>query len=330
MKTTKFILAALGGLAIIGPMIINIAARETFTKGEEKKPFTRQLKAGDYVWKPQASPAGPVVLIISLPEQKLFVYRNGVRIGQATISSGKEGHRTPTGVFTILEKNVKHESSIYKGASMPYQERLTWGGVAMHAGYLPGYPASHGCVRLPYDFAQKVYQVTSRGTTVVVTDGKGAQGMTANPGLLLSGTTGGTSQPMGAEGFAWNGEKAPSGPVSIIFSRADGVAYVYRNGVEIGRAKVSGVGRFRGSHAYAALTTVNPDGSREWQALGSADGSRDPDLKALKKNMVLAPQFLANVRKVVAPGTTLIITDQPVNRTTRSGPGFKILTTASR
>src|ERR1700743_3174597 len=99
---------------------------ESFTQGNEQKPLTPELKAGDYVWKPEVSPAGPVVIIVSIPEQKLYVYRNGVRIGRSTISSGKTGHRTPTGVFTILEKNVTHHSSIYKGASMPYMERLTW------------------------------------------------------------------------------------------------------------------------------------------------------------------------------------------------------------
>ena len=86
------------------------------------------------MWKPVVSPAGPVVIIVSIPEQTLYVYRNGVRIGRSTVSTGKSGHRTPTGVFTILQKNEKHTSSIYKGASMPYMQRLTWTGVALHAG----------------------------------------------------------------------------------------------------------------------------------------------------------------------------------------------------
>ena len=118
------------------------------------------------------------------------MYRNGVRIGRSTISSGKPGHRTPTGVFTILEKNVKHTSTIYKGASMPYMERLTWGGVAMHAGNLPGYPAAHGCVRLPLDFARQLYAVTNSGTSVIITDTKSVPGSTAAPGLLFLGDAG--------------------------------------------------------------------------------------------------------------------------------------------
>ena len=302
---------------------------ESFTKGREEKPLAPELKAGDYVWKPEVSPAGPVVIIVSIPEQTLYVYRNGIRIGRSTISSGKAGHRTPTGVFTILEKNVKHTSTIYKGASMPYMERLTWGGVALHAGNLPGYPASHGCVRLPLDFAQKLYTVTGNGTTVIVTDAKAAPGTTARPGLLLSGKTGEAGPEIKNGEFTWKPEKSPNGPVSILFSSADRQAYVYRDGIEIGRASISGEdsGKISGNYAYAALEKANPDGSHDWQALGSADGSRAPDLKALAKHLAIPPEFLAQARSLVTPGTTLIITDQPVNRTTHSGPGFNILTT---
>src|SRR5262249_10518381 len=152
-----------------------------------------------------------------------------------TVSTGAEGHPTPTGIFTILQKKVDHESSIYKGAKMPYMQRLTWDGIAMHAGRLPGYPASKGCVRLPVDFAEKLYSVTSSGTTVIVTDQKNAPGKTANPGLLLNGKTGeARSGPLPASGFEWEPAKSKSGAVSIIFSLPDTTAYVYRNGVQIG------------------------------------------------------------------------------------------------
>lgn len=231
------------------------AHAQGFTKGAEQRPLAPHLKTGDYVWKPDASPAGPVVIIVSLTDQTLYVYRNGIRIGRSTISSGKDGHQTPTGVFTILEKNVKHTSNIYKGAPMPYMERLTWGGIAMHAGNLPGYPASHGCVRLPVEFAQKLYTVTAKGTTVIVTDGKAAPGTTGRPGLLLSGQTGEETPELAPGDFAWKPEKAPSGPVSIMFSSADRQAYVYRNGIEIGRATIGGAGsgHIHGSYAYSAL-----------------------------------------------------------------------------
>jgi lipoprotein-anchoring transpeptidase ErfK/SrfK len=85
-----------------------------------------QPRTNQYTWHPETSPQGPVLVVISLPEQQAYVYRNGVLIGQTTISSGRAGHRTPTGVFTVLEKQRRHFSNIYKGAPMPFMERLTW------------------------------------------------------------------------------------------------------------------------------------------------------------------------------------------------------------
>src|SRR4030081_1905109 len=90
-------------------------AAAAFTKGRVVAPFTSEFKPGDYVWHPEISPAGPIVVIVSLPEQRMYVYRNGVRIGRSTVSTGKKGHSSPTGMFTILQKKVSHESSIYKG-----------------------------------------------------------------------------------------------------------------------------------------------------------------------------------------------------------------------
>ena len=323
MSHCRLLLLAVGlfiGLLLAAPP----ASAEGITKGEPVAPFTPQIKPGEYVWKPEISPAGPVVIIVSLAEQKLYVYRNGVRIGRSTISSGKPGHRTPTGVFTILQKNVKHISTIYKGASMPYMERLTWGGVALHAGNLPGYPAAHGCVRLPLDFARELYTITSNGTSVIVTDQKSAPGSTSEPGLLFAATPGEVA-PQG--GVIWKPEKAPAGPVSVIVSGADGAVYVYRNGIEIGRAPVGGVRGFTGSYVYSALANVDADGRRDWLSTASV-GGRAPNIKDLVKRARVDQQFLANTRALISPGSTLILTDTPVSVSTRSGSGFNILTTA--
>src|SRR6202011_1109625 len=154
-------------LAMLGPLFSAMLLQGAeHTKGREVKPFATSLKPGDYIWHPEVSPAGPVVVLVSLPDQVMYVYRNGVRIGRSTVSTGKPGKGTPTGVFTVLQKKVDHESSIYKGAKMPHMQRLTWSGIAMHAGNLPGYPASAGCVRMPVDFAAKLYAATSMGSTV--------------------------------------------------------------------------------------------------------------------------------------------------------------------
>jgi len=101
-----------------------------------------QLKPGEWVWAPKIARSGPVLVYVDLDRQLATVYRNGVRIGVSTISSGKPGLETPTGVFTILEKDKDHHSRTYDNASMPYMNRLTWKGVALHAGNLPGFPQS--------------------------------------------------------------------------------------------------------------------------------------------------------------------------------------------
>ena len=318
LATTAAVLAAL----MSGALPAGAAA---ITKGQPVAPLTPHVNPGEYVWLPEVSPAGPVVIIISLPEQVLYVYRNGVRIGRSTISSGKRGHSTPVGVFTILEKNVKHSSSLYKGALMPYMERLTWRGVAIHAGNLPGYPASHGCVRLPLDFAQQLYSVTSSGTTVIISDSKSGPASTAAPGMLFS-VTPGEIAPAGQ--IKWKPERSPDGPVSVIVSTADDAAYVYRNGIEIGRAPVTGLRGVKGSYVYSALADVDGEGRREWLSTAAVGGIA-PNIRELVKRVIVDEQFLTDARALISPGATLILTDAPVTTSTRSAPGFEILTTAS-
>jgi lipoprotein-anchoring transpeptidase ErfK/SrfK len=141
----------------------------------------RAADTGGYMWAPERAPQGPVQIVISLSAQRAYVYRDGVRIGESPVSTGEEGRETPTGVFTILEKQRFHRSNRYDDAPMPYMQRITWAGVALHGGALPGYAASHGCIRLPHTFARKLFGVTSVGTQVVITDGnRGWLGWTGN------------------------------------------------------------------------------------------------------------------------------------------------------
>src|SRR3954453_14217703 len=209
------------------------------------------LKPGEWVWRPAIAAEGPVLVYVDLGRQRATVYRNGVRIGVSTISSGKEGHETPTGGFTILEKNVVHHSKTYDDAAMPFQQRLTWMGVAMHAGNLPGFPASHGCVRLPMEFAKKLFTVTPMGGTVVIAGGNEDPVKRPAAGVLAPALAGLTPPPAAVltpEGtFTWNPTASPSGPVSIIISTGDQQVVVLRNGVEIGRA-----------HAVVAQQTSQP------------------------------------------------------------------------
>jgi lipoprotein-anchoring transpeptidase ErfK/SrfK len=129
---------------------------------------TQKTKAPVTAWKTEGLPQGPVQLVISLPDQRMTVYQGGAPVVSAPVSSGKSGYDTPAGVFSILEKRRVHFSRKYDDAPMPHMQRLTWSGIALHGGRLPGYAASHGCVRLPYDFARDLFAFTTRGAQVIV------------------------------------------------------------------------------------------------------------------------------------------------------------------
>jgi hypothetical protein len=129
-----------------------------------------KMKAGEFEWHPELAPAGQLSMTINLHTQGVYVYRNAVLIGVSTISSGRSGHLTPTGTFAILEKQKVHRSKKYNNAPMPYMQRLTSYGIALHGGNLPGYPASHGCVRLPHAFAEDLFKETNIGMKVIITN----------------------------------------------------------------------------------------------------------------------------------------------------------------
>ena len=115
-----------------------------------------------------ALPKGPLQIVVSIADQHVTLYSNGVRVTQSPVSTGVPGRPTPTGVFSIIQKDRFHHSNLYSNAPMPYMERITWSGVALHEGPLPGYPASHGCIRLTHDFAARLWQITRLGVRVIV------------------------------------------------------------------------------------------------------------------------------------------------------------------
>ena len=119
-----------------------------------------------------AKPQGPLVIAISIERQKVTIYDSNGVFAESPISSGMKGHPTPMGVFSVIQKHKFHHSNIYSNAPMPYMQRITWSGVAMHAGVLPGYPASHGCIRMPMAFAVKMWNWTKMGARVIVTPGE--------------------------------------------------------------------------------------------------------------------------------------------------------------
>src|SRR5438046_1387160 len=227
------------------------------TKGSPTGKPTGPLKPGEYWWNPRVSPEGPVVVLVSIPQQTMHVYRNGILIGRTTVSTGSQGHATPGGVFSILEKKQRHYSKKYDNAPMPNMQRLTWTGIAMHSGNLPGYPASHGCVRMPFDFSQLLFSATSKGGTVVVGDGQTpVPHLASNPGLLLAPKDMSPEmlRPLANKDYDWKPERSPSGPITIVVSAADRALYVYRNANPIARAtvEIDGSGSL-GAHVFSLL-----------------------------------------------------------------------------
>lgn len=127
---------------------------------------------------------GPLLVLISMRKQRIRVFDNNGPITESRISSGQPGFDTPTGVFSILEKHVTHASNIYEGAQMPFMQRITWSGIALHAGIVPGYRASHGCVRLPYNFSKSLFDVTKVGNRVVISQEEVEPIAFEHPGLF--------------------------------------------------------------------------------------------------------------------------------------------------
>ncbi len=117
----------------------------------------------------QKIPRGPVQVVVSISRQRAYLYSDGVRVADGAISTGVPGHPTPMGVFSVIAKSRYHHSNIYSGAPMPYMQRITWSGIALHEGPLPGYPASHGCIRLTQSFAVKLWGIAKVGARVIVT-----------------------------------------------------------------------------------------------------------------------------------------------------------------
>jgi hypothetical protein len=290
---------------------------DAITNGTQTTSDTTTLKPGDYLWQPQVAPDGPVVIVVDLAKQLMEVYRNGELIGRSTVGAGKDPHPTPTGIFTILEKQPTHHSTKYHEASMPFMERLTWDGVAIHAGNVLGKPDSHGCIHIPMAFAKKLYSVTAPGATVLVSAGTAAPQPGAKPDLeFSSGKSSPVVTPSPQQPDSWHPEASPQGPVSVVYSSADRRIYVYRNRVEIGVASAgaSGAAPPVANSIFAAQPATSADAPTQWKLLGSVDPSLAPDPNTVFQQMGLRSDFQQSLHQTMTPGTTLVLTDQPVDK----------------
>lgn len=303
---------AAGGLAAFGlGRIAEALAADDLVEEISK------LKPGQYVWHPERSPDGPVAIIVSLPTQLIHIYRNGIRIAVSTVSTGKPGYETPTGVFTILQKDKVHHSSTYNEASMPYTERLTWSGVALHAGGLPGYPSSHGCVHLPLQFSIDLFAITQIGTPVIVAGAHNDPTPVVHPGLVLGQYAESEFE------HAVAAEKSPpsGGTVehtSIIVSNADKRIDVLVNGdiVAQGTATIDDPSAPLGQHVFI-LSQADPTAKTlTWHAVSFSQDSdtavSDADPNAVIRRIHGSDNVVAAIKTRMLAGTVLVTTDLPL------------------
>lgn len=282
-----------------------------------------ELKPGAFLWAPEIAPQGPVTVIVSLATQRAYAYRNGVPIGVSTVSTGAPGHETPTGVFLILQKAEVHKSNKYSNAPMPFMQRLTWDGIAMHAGKLPGYPASHGCIRLPAAFAKLLFGITKLGLTVVITDDPLAPEIVPSPGLLDAAVGDGHAA---AQSYRWQPGKAPKGPVTIVVSGRDRRIVVLRNGVEIGSGGIAIVGPVERTEAFT-LNSVDAEGAH-WLRLPLPGQSLNAagQMTTAERARAHFPEGLrAAILSVLQPGTTLLVTRDSI-RSAGTGTRLTVIT----
>lgn len=288
-----------------------------------------KLKPGQFIWKGHAVPLGPIKAEINISEQRIYVHRNGVLIGVSTISTGRGRRSTPTGVFRVQGKSRFHRSRKYNNAAMPYTQWLTSKGIAMHAGKLPGYPASHGCIRMPTKFARLLFESSFVGMPVVITrhkktepESQSAQPVTLLPIADKAAKLVTTAAPVPVEEFRWQPEAVKDGPISIVISKADKSILVYRNGIEIGRAKLSLVQPEKplGTQAYIMqkgegkginlfLANAPP---QQWLKVGlPGDSDKEGEIlnSSLLDYLTIPIDFAKALNSVLMPGTTLLIND---------------------
>jgi lipoprotein-anchoring transpeptidase ErfK/SrfK len=282
------------------------------------------LAPGEFAWLPQMSTGGPMLVLVNIKAQTAYVYRNGLRIGRTSVSTGKKGHETPTGVFTILQKNADHHSSIYNNAPMPYMQRLTWDGVALHAGNIPGYPASHGCVRLPYEFSKLLFDATTTGVTVVIANDTPTPSLVAGTLLKPRDTLSSQVEQAWNGAYTWEPELSTEGPLTIVMSTREKVAHVLRGGAEIGRVHVEINGPTpTGTTAYMLLDGTTGEESRivpgkpalRWQVIGDSEQAErvTSAAESFAAGITVPPAFAAKVYPLLAPGATVVVTGESLS-----------------
>jgi L,D-transpeptidase catalytic domain len=295
----------------------SIGAWEASAEDQKKQIFT---------WQPERSRSGPILIIVNIDAQVAFVYRNGIQIGQTPVSTGRPGYPTPTGVFSILGKDADHHSKKYDNAAMPFAERLTWSGIFLHAGDLPGYPSSHGCVHLPLAFAKDLFETTGAHDTTVVITQSTSHPTEAGPVEQLLRTVETEADASGAQApnnVLWEPDKSKEGSVAIVVSGLDKRIEVLRGGVLIGQAPIN----FRGANTsltealYLKLQPSAGKAPADWSAVLIEGSQTIPASEVLAEIQIPAP-LGAELNKLLVPGTLLITTPDSLTPDNRSATSF--------
>lgn len=272
---------------------------------------------------PAKLPSGPVQIVVSLREQKLWVYDKDGLVETSTVSSGTGGYPTPTGVFAILEKNIRHFSNIYGGAPMPYMQRLTMSGVALHQGVVTGRPASHGCVRLPPAFAPQLFQMTKLGARVIIMHGEAKPVDITHPALFVAKpipVVKPEDMPEAADKAkaiaasvgkdleaavmlarigsitAWRRDELRKLPVSVFVSKAEGRMYVRHGFSPLFDVPVTVADPDKriGTHVFTALEPRGEAGEMRWSVVtldnAGAPPQIEPQTSARRGRAVRAPE----------------------------------------
>ena len=364
------------------------SSRELSAVAMPRHKTKRHVRAAEHE---QPVPQGPLHIIVSIAKQQVTVYANGTLVGRAPVSTGMPDHPTPMGIFTVISKSRWHVSNIYSGAPMPYMQRITWSGIALHAGKLPGYPASHGCVRLPEHFAARLWGLSKTGARVIVARDEVAPVAIAHPRLRVPPKP--QNKPADAMVAAAPSEKielvanaeiagkvgdgmkeigaikpAPpedivqamprpqrQGPVQVFVSRKQGKVFVRQDFKPIFEAPVTIAEPDRplGTHVFTAMRIQEDGAAMQWTAMTIPSGyarARDREGKrgtkwSRAKQEAFAPELAAapkaaaaldriempqaaidRIAELLAVGSALIVSDNPLSDETGIGTDFIVLT----
>jgi hypothetical protein len=331
---------------------------------------------------PTNLPAGPLHIIVSIGKQRAELYSNGEPIISMPVSTGTAEHPTPTGVFSILQKNTWHESNIYSAAPMPFMQRITWSGVALHEGVLPGYPASHGCIRLPRHFATWLFGLTDLGVRVIVANDEPrieeishpflfTSSMASGPGAdrILPDSNGGSrgnvslsaSRKLASnDADAGNLQDAARiNTTSVFISRKESRLFVRRNFAPLFDVPVSfdNWQRPMGTHVFTAMDYKNGGPEMRWSVIAMKSknlGDELHDRYSVKERWVdgrlirtasfirerwtpqtpsevldrinIPQDAIDRISKLLTPGSSIIVSDEGLNKETRAHTEFVVLT----